>query len=74
MNELDKDNLTPTQQARMCELCESHILGCKHSTSTFLCEGSRCDDAIELLIDEVNEAKLEEEQDNKDKPKYPWLK
>ena len=49
------DNLTNKQQDRMCELCETHILGCKHSTATFLCEGSMCDNAFELLMNEYRE-------------------
>lgn len=33
-------------QEEICEYCETtHILGCKSSTSTFQCEGSRCDEA-----------------------------
>jgi len=37
----------------MCDLCEINILGCKHHTSTFMCEGSRCEDARELLNDYI---------------------
>lgn len=52
--------LAEEHQERMCDLCERHILGCKSSTSTFLCEGSRCEDAIEYLKDALEEDRLEE--------------
>lgn len=32
-------------QNAICTHCEDTILGCKHSTSTFLCEGRYCDQA-----------------------------
>lgn len=74
MKELDIDNLTSDQQNRMCELCELRILGCKHSTSTFLCEGSRCEDAFEYLIDDIEDKKLEAEEEKKEKYKYLRLR
>lgn len=57
----DEDRLLAEEhQERMCDLCERHILGCKHSTLTFLCEGSRCEDAIEYLKDALEEDRLVE--------------
>lgn len=35
---------------KLCELCEKTILGCKHSTPTFLCEGRFWQEAYELLL------------------------
>jgi len=50
-------------QERMCELCELHILGCSHNTSTYQCEGCRCDSAIDYIMDELIEnAEIEEEE------------
>ena len=46
--------LVEYKQEEVCEMCEFHILGCKSSTSTFLCEGSRCEDAYEMYIEEIN--------------------
>lgn len=43
--------LTDKETNLMCETCEIHILGCKHSTSTFLCEGSHCEEAYQLFQD-----------------------
>ena len=31
---------------KICSYCEKNILGCHHSTSTFLCEGRFCNEAI----------------------------
>jgi hypothetical protein len=30
----------------ICQYCEKHILECYHSSSTFLCEGRFCNEAI----------------------------
>jgi len=49
-------------QDRMCELCELYVLGCKHMTSTFICEGSKCDVAIDYIMEELIEnAEADEE-------------
>lgn len=53
MKEIDQDE--------MCDLCEKYILGCKSNTSTFLCEGSRCEEAEELyweIKEEENREKI----------------
>lgn len=71
---IEIDNLTSDQQERMCELCELHILGCKHSTITFLCEGSRCEDAIEYLMDDIEDKRLDELDAQKEKYKYLLLR
>lgn len=54
-------------QERMCELCEIHILGCGHSTSTFQCEGCSCDEAEEYYIEEVVEQREEKRVERIDK-------
>lgn len=51
-NKIDRNNLSDDQGEEMCELCEEHILGCKNNTSHFQCEGSRCGEAFEYLLDE----------------------
>ncbi len=56
---ITKDDITDDHIERMCELCELHILGCKSSTSTFLCEGSRCEDAKDYLLEELNDQYLD---------------
>jgi hypothetical protein len=56
---MDFEDLKDEQQERMCELCEAHVYGCKMNTNQYnLCEGSKCDIAIEYLIDELNEEKM----------------
>ena len=47
---------------RMCELCELYILGCCHNSSTFQCEGSKCDVAIDYIMEElIDNAEADEE-------------
>lgn len=57
-------------QRRMCELCELHILGCSHMSSTYMCEGSKCHVAIDYIMDElIDHAEADEEvYDKKYKP------
>lgn len=65
-------NLTPedamqyaidNHQDRMCQLCELHILGCSHNTSTYQCEGCRCDSAIDYIMEElIEKAESDEEE------------
>lgn len=52
---VEQIRLAEEHQERMCDLCERNILGCKSMTSTFLCEGSRCEDAVVLLQEELDE-------------------
>ena len=40
-------------QDDVCKTCENSILHCKHSSSTFLCEGSWCEEAMEIFIDDM---------------------
>ena len=57
MNYID---LMETHQERMCELCEDCIYGQKMNTGPYnLCEGSSCDEAFELISNELNEEKIE---------------
>lgn len=50
---LDGD-LTDEQQDRMCDLCSNCFFeGSANSNQHTLCEGSRCDDAVELLEEEL---------------------
>jgi len=58
--ELELGNLTDEQQGRMCELCEQCVFGQTMNTNQYnLCEGSRCDVAIEYLQEEIDEEKRE---------------
>jgi len=67
MNSLTEIEEKEFDQERMCELCELHILGCSSSTSTFQCEGSNCDDAEEIYIEEVIEQRPEKRKEKIDK-------
>jgi len=53
---IDINNLTDDQQERMCELCELNIIECCSNSSTFQCEGCRCDEALEYLIENLEES------------------
>lgn len=59
MNDEER-KLAEEHQERMCDLCERKILGCSAMSSTFMCEGSRCEDAFELLLEELDEEKRDE--------------
>ena len=50
-------------QDRMCELCELYILGCSHNTSTFQCEGSKCEVALDYIMEELIEYAEADEED-----------
>ena len=45
--------LSEIHSERMCELCELHVLGCSRNTIHYQCEGSRCDEAIEYLKEDL---------------------
>ena len=66
MNDKEKA-LAELHQERMCDLCERHILGCSSNSSTYQCEGSRCDQALDYLIEDLeNEAEeLKQERNSK---------
>jgi len=52
--------LAEKHQERMCQLCELYILGCSHNTIHFQCEGSRCSDALDYLVEELEQERLDE--------------
>ena len=63
MNKETKDPLIKINQEHICEMCEICILGCKRSTSTFQCEGSRCEEAIEMFLEDYEpEEKTEDDE------------
>jgi hypothetical protein len=52
------EDLMELHQERMCELCEDCVYGHKVNTGEHnLCEGSRCDEALEYLKEELDEDK-----------------
>ena len=55
---MEKEDLTQEiiwkfLQENVCKTCENSILHCKHSSSTFLCEGRWCEEAIEIFINDI---------------------
>lgn len=57
---MELEELTDEQQERMCEICQDCIFGYKVNTGYHnLCEGSRCEDALEYFMEEFNEEKRE---------------
>lgn len=57
---MDNDELMEIHQERMCKLCQDCIFGQTMNTNQYnLCEGSKCDEAIEYLIEKLVEEKRE---------------
>ena len=57
---LELETLTDTQQTRLCELCELYVYCQRVNTDPHnLCEGSRCDEAIEYLEEELIEERYQ---------------
>jgi len=55
---MEFENLRTEQQERMCELCVQHVFDGPINTNQWnLCEGSRCDTALEYLLEELDEEK-----------------
>ena len=46
------NNVSDTDQEKMCILCEKNIIEGSSNCSTYQCEGKHCDDAYDLLIEE----------------------
>jgi hypothetical protein len=60
---IELDNiLMDEHQERMCRLCERNIICGSSNTYHYQCEGRHCEDALELLKEELNEEKQEEYQ------------
>lgn len=59
---LELNDLTDEQQERMCILCENFICGSRCDSKGNMCEGRWCDQAIEYLIDEMEEERLEKRE------------
>lgn len=57
---VEDNELMEEHQERLCELCELYILGCCSNSSTFLCEGAYCDQAVEYLKEELEEEEQKE--------------
>jgi len=53
MNSEDLD-LFDEHGEKICEICEKYILGCARMSYHFMCEGSRCEDALQMF-EESNE-------------------
>jgi len=57
---MEDGGLMELHQERMCSLCEDCVYGHKVNTGEHnLCEGSRCDEALEYLKEELDEEKFE---------------
>ena len=42
-------------QEDICKFCEIEILGCSRSSYHYQCEGSRCDEAQEMYLEEIED-------------------
>ena len=57
---MNDEDLMEKHQERMCELCEDCVYGHKVNSGPHnLCEGARCDEALEYLKDELEEERYE---------------
>lgn len=55
---MDDSELMEIHQERMCELCQDCVFGQRMNTNQYnLCEGSKCDEALDYLKDELIEQK-----------------
>lgn len=55
---MDDTELMEIHQERMCELCQDCVFGQRMNTNQYnLCEGSKCDEALDYLKDELVEEK-----------------
>jgi len=54
------EDLTDAQQEILCKICSYHLYDCSVNTGPHnLCEGSRCEEAMDYYLDEINEEKAE---------------
>lgn len=44
----------------VCNMCEELILGCSRNTWYFQCEGGRCEEAIDMFVEDRNLLELRE--------------
>jgi hypothetical protein len=47
----DADFMLNQDQEEICKMCEDEILGCCSNSSTYQCEGCKCEQAWELFIE-----------------------
>lgn len=45
------DELFDDYGDNICSMCEKYILGCSRMSYHYMCEGSRCEDAIDFFKD-----------------------
>ena len=55
LTEEQSQKILEENQEAVCEMCEDCILLCKSNTSTFQCEGSRCEEAAEMYLEGLEE-------------------
>jgi hypothetical protein len=57
---MENEDLMEMHQERMCDLCSDCFFeGSVNSNQYNLCEGSKCDDAVELLKEELDGEKYD---------------
>ena len=68
---MEDEDLKELHQERMCDLCSDCFFEGSVNTNQYnLCEGSRCDYAVELLKEELDE----EKQEKQEKRRYLLIK
>ena len=48
--------LDESEREKVCKVCKDNIILSEPVTSTFVCEGSFCTDALDWFVDEVGES------------------
>jgi len=52
-----KGQLAEANQDEVCDLCsDEHFDGISTSSATFLCEGSRCPESVQLYFEHMNDS------------------
>lgn len=52
---IERDGTNDDEQEVMCRLCEVNIIGGSCNTQHYQCEGSHCNQAMEYLIDHLED-------------------
>lgn len=49
------ENFVEKNQEKICKLCENNIIGGSSVTQFYMCEGSYCDEALQIYLEELDE-------------------
>lgn len=55
--QIDFNDLSSDEQDSVCDMCEKYIIMSKGVTSSFMCEGSYCERAFDMFIEDDDNMK-----------------